>query len=199
MQASDPITTLSIDRLTRHIRLFGKFFRRLQQLDTAKFVELPSCNDMVLYYWSKVVEATNQRSGDMIQGARILSERLHRPRLDYSTLDSPVSVYPVRFLVQAMVLFKENLAKWTPFRKGGPITVTSTDNSLDDPFFTNIPSAALSQQYVEDSVRLLVTRFIPLNPSDLEGWMADPEEWVNEEDKENEHWEYELRVCSRIP
>jgi hypothetical protein len=28
--------------------------------------------------------------------------------------------------------------------------------------------------------------------------MADPEEWVNEEDKENELWEYELRVRSRI-
>ncbi|KAF8557000.1 ARM repeat-containing protein [Imleria badia] len=159
MPASDPITTLSIERLTRHIRAFGKFFRRLQQLDPAKFVELPACNDMVLYYWSKVVEATNHRSGDMIQ-------------------DSPAAVYPVRFLVQAMVLFKENLARWTPFRKGGPVTETT-----------------LSQQFVEDSVRLLVTRFIPLNPSDLEGWMADPEEWVNEEDKEDEQWEYELRPC----
>lgn len=29
---------------------------------------------------------------------------------------------------------------------------------------------------------------------DLEGWMEDPEEWVNLEDKENEQWEYELRV-----
>jgi hypothetical protein len=25
--------------------------------------------------------------------------------------------------------------------------------------------------------------------------MSDPEEWVNFEDKENEQWEYELRVC----
>lgn len=78
MPASDPITMLSIERLTRHIRAFGKFFRRLQQLDPAKFVELPACNDMVLYYWSKVVEATNQNSGDMIQGSRILSRRIHR-------------------------------------------------------------------------------------------------------------------------
>ncbi len=39
-----------------------------------------------------------------------------------------------------------------------------------------------------------MTRFIPLNPSDLEEWMADPEEWVNAEEKENEQWEYELRV-----
>ena len=78
MPTSDPITTLSIDRLTRHIRVFGKFFRRLQQLDSEKFVELPACNDMVLYYWSKVIEATNHRSGDMIQGTRKLLERVHR-------------------------------------------------------------------------------------------------------------------------
>ena len=45
-----------------------------------------------------------------------------------------------------------------------------------------------------DAVKILVTRFIPLNPSDLEEWMADPEEWVNTEEKENDQWEYELRV-----
>jgi hypothetical protein len=35
---------------------------------------------------------------------------------------------------------------------------------------------------------------MPLNPTDLEQWMADPEEWVNNEDKENDLWEYEIRV-----
>ncbi|KAH7887621.1 ARM repeat-containing protein [Phlebopus sp. FC_14] len=143
---SDTFTTASVDRLTRHVRVYGKFFRRVQQLDAGKFVELPSCNDVVLYYWDK-----GNSSG---------------------------AVFPVRFLVQAMVLFKENLARWTPFRKGGPTTETT-----------------LSQQFVEDAVRLLVTRFIPLNPADLEGWMTDPEEWVNEEDKESDQWEYELRPC----
>ena len=50
---------------------------------------------------------------------------------------------------------------------------------------------------MEDAVKLLVTRFIPLNPTDLEKWMADPEEWVNMEEKDNDLWEYELRVrCS---
>jgi hypothetical protein len=57
-------------------------------------------------------------------------------------------------------------------------------------------SLALSQEFVENAVQLLVTRFIPLNPSDLEGWMKDPEEWVNAEEKDNEMWEFELRVCS---
>jgi hypothetical protein len=54
--------------------------------------------------------------------------------------------------------------------------------------------SALSQPFVQNAVQLLVTRFIPLNASDLEGWMNDPEEWINLEDQENDQWEYQLRV-----
>lgn len=57
--SSSLVTQRSIDFLTRHIRLFGKFFRRLQQLAVNRFVALPLCSDLVLYYWSKVVQATN--------------------------------------------------------------------------------------------------------------------------------------------
>ena len=52
----------------------------------------------------------------------------------------------------------------------------------------------LSQSFVEDAVRLLVTRFIPLDPADLEEWMTDPEGWVNMEERDNDLWEFELRV-----
>jgi hypothetical protein len=35
---------------------------------------------------------------------------------------------------------------------------------------------------------------MPLNPTDLENWLADPEEWLSVEDKENDQWEFEIRV-----
>lgn len=57
-----------------------------------------------------------------------------------------------------------------------------------------IPPPALSQEFVQNCVTLLVTRFMPLNTADLENWMADPEEWVHLEEKENDQWEYEMRV-----
>jgi hypothetical protein len=53
---------------------------------------------------------------------------------------------------------------------------------------------ALSREFVEDAVRLIVTRFIPLSPSDIEDWVADPEEWMNMEDPDSEQWEFLLRV-----
>ncbi|KAF8746019.1 hypothetical protein AX14_004306 [Amanita brunnescens Koide BX004] len=149
----------TIGILTRHVRLFGKFFRRLQQLSHTRFVELPMCADLVLFYWSKVVDAT---SG---------------PR-EY-VADSDNTIYPVRFLVQGMVLFKESLAQWAPTRRDG----TPNRNTL-------------SREFVENAVKALITRFMTLNPSDLETWMNDPEEWVNLEDQENDQWEYEIRPCS---
>lgn len=56
---SKQLAERTVDSLTRHVRHLGKFFRRLQQLSVARFIVLPSCNDLVLYYWDKVVHAVN--------------------------------------------------------------------------------------------------------------------------------------------
>lgn len=59
----DPIAVQSINYLTRHIFVFGKFYRRMLQLDAGRFVTLPMSTDLVFYYWSKVVQATGSPSG----------------------------------------------------------------------------------------------------------------------------------------
>ncbi|KAJ3559178.1 hypothetical protein NM688_g492 [Phlebia brevispora] len=153
------LTELSIRTLTRHVVLFAKFFRRLQQLDATRFVLLPMSSDLILWYWNKVVEATGGPA-EYIE-------------------DSPTAVFPTRFLVLAMVLFKESLSHWAPERK----------DKKQNP-------QVLSKQFVVDAVRMLVLRFIPLKPADLEGWESDPEDWVNHEEQENDLWEYEIRPCA---
>ncbi|PFH52845.1 hypothetical protein AMATHDRAFT_1887 [Amanita thiersii Skay4041] len=152
----------SIDILTRHIRLFGKLFRRLQQLSHVRFTELPMCGDLILFYWNQVVNATSG-SPDFIA-------------------DSNNAIYPVRFLVQGMVLFKDSLGQWSESRSA---RMHGTPNKN-----------TLSKEFVETAVKVLITSFMPLNPSDLDNWVNDPEEWVNIEDKENDQWEYEIRPCS---
>ena len=62
-----PPALLTVEKITSHVRAFGKFFRRLQQLETKKFVLLPICTDIVLYYWSKVVQST-EVSPELING-----------------------------------------------------------------------------------------------------------------------------------
>lgn len=59
-------------------------------------------------------------------------------------------------------------------------------------------SIALTKEFVENAVQILVTRYIPLNPLDLEEWMADPEGWVNVEEQDNEQWVFEIRVSTNI-
>lgn len=43
--------------LTKHIRRFGKFYLRLASVDHKRLAELPNCSDMVMFYWTQIVEA----------------------------------------------------------------------------------------------------------------------------------------------
>lgn len=150
----------TMDLLSKRIRAYGKFYYRLAILGPARFVELPNCTDMIMFYWSEIEKATNAPP--------------------QSIADSNYAPYPVRFLVQGMALFKISASQWKPRNRDG---TPNTKNHL-------------SQQFVENAVRFLVTRFMPLNPHDLESWSNDPEEWLNTEDKENDQWEFEIRPCS---
>ncbi|KAF9569336.1 ARM repeat-containing protein [Agrocybe pediades] len=156
---ADPQSQKTLSVLTRHVKTFGKFFRRLQQLAPDRFVQFSASGDLILFYWAQVVDSTNYPA--------------------HFVADSDDSLFPVRFLVQAMVLFKESLSQFTPVRRSG------------------VPNAnVLSKDFVENAVRLLVTRFMPLNAADLQSWVEDPEEWVQLEDKENDQWEFEIRACA---
>ncbi|KAJ2920088.1 hypothetical protein MD484_g369, partial [Candolleomyces efflorescens] len=165
--------------LTKHITTFGKFFRRMQILNHQRFALLPMCGELVLFYWSQVVDASSQRDNSIAGEFSSISSQSTSPQI---SPDSDEVLYPLRFLVQGMALFKENLAQWSVLRRDG----TPNKNSL-------------SKEFVENAVRLLVSQFMPLNPSDLERWMADPEEWLNEEERDEEHWEYEIRACVFVP
>jgi hypothetical protein len=52
-------TRRTVITLTKHLRVFGKFFRRLQQLSSERFASLPLSNELVLFYWSEIVDSTN--------------------------------------------------------------------------------------------------------------------------------------------
>lgn len=102
------------------------------------------------------------------------------------------------------MLFKESLAQWTPERKDGSLNsegtvfsssmIASGIGKADKPTLNIVSLIVLSKDFVEGAVRLLVTRFIPLKVADLEGWQEDPEDWVNHEERDNDMWEFEIRV-----
>jgi hypothetical protein len=116
---------------------------------------------------------------------------------DSSTLDAQDAVFPVRFIVQFMALFRESLAQWAPERRDGSQNENGTILHILLQWISSPRwSEVLPQSFVESAVKLLVTQFIPLKPNDLEAWMQDPEDWVNLEEKEEAQWEFELRVSA---
>lgn len=108
---SDRAVSDAVAGLSALIRTLGKFFRRLQQLSASRFVGLQATNTLVMYYWGKVVQSLNDSAPTY--------GLLYRPLSNIQLLtyfprpDSPLAVYPLRFLVQGMVLFKDNLAQWS--------------------------------------------------------------------------------------
>ncbi len=69
-----------------------------------------------MFYWSLVVQATSGEPG-LIEG--LCLKPFNESNANARVLDSPTAVYPVRILVQGMVLFNENLAQWVPTKKDG--------------------------------------------------------------------------------
>lgn len=65
-----PQSRAFVEILTKHIRHIGKFFRRLSQLSHVRFVELPGCGDLIMFYWDHVARAVAGPS-ENIQGLNV--------------------------------------------------------------------------------------------------------------------------------
>lgn len=115
---TDAISQRALDLLTRHVRVFGKVFRRMQRDNPTHFVSLPTCGDLVLYYWSKVVQATSGPPEQIAGAAFLLQPNKGVVKAD-AVIDSALVVFPVRVLVQGMALFRDSLAQWAPTKKDG--------------------------------------------------------------------------------
>lgn len=82
---SEPIANRCVVTLNRHVYLFGKLFRRLQAPDAPGFIKLPLSDDLVHYYWSKVVQATDSPA-NYIEGMIFTSiHYIHIPYEPYQT------------------------------------------------------------------------------------------------------------------
>jgi len=171
----DPSTAASLLRLTKHVRLFGKYFRRTQMFSTARFVHLPESRQLVMFYWEKVVVAT-QAPGQAIA-------------------DSDGALYPVRFLTQALSIFKESLAQWSPRKKATSQTIgwSLLARRIHTAKLRDIVEE-LPPEFVTSAVQLFMNQLMLMDETDLNKWLEDPEEWINMEESDNDAWEFGIRV-----
>lgn len=121
-------TNKTVSMLARHLRMFGKFFRRLQQLASERFALLPPSSDLVMFYWSQIVDSTSSPQNLVSGMVQTLFVSLYDSN---SFSDSDNALFPVRFLVQGLVLFKDNLPQWVPVRKNGAPNKNSMAATFD--------------------------------------------------------------------
>lgn len=79
--------------------------------------------------------------------------------------------------------------------KKGAITLKLKNDKTE---INNIINKLTVETFTPDAILhlcdIIINWYLRLRPSDLEGWMLEPEEWSNEEDSSS--WEYQIRPCA---
>jgi hypothetical protein len=188
------VEAASVKWLSKHIRTFGKMFRRLQQLDKNRFVNLPNCTPLVLYYWNQVVLSTQAPVASVQGQFGYVNHLINTPhsivRFASCDVSSTISSSGYGFVPEQSVCMgtfhQEGYSE-----RNWCVVSSRTDKSAK-------PMQVMPASDVQEAVKILVTQFIPLKMTDLQEWEQNPEQWVNEEDNENDQWEYELRVSHGV-
>ncbi|KAF8826887.1 hypothetical protein HHX47_DHR5000875 [Lentinula edodes] len=172
-----PQTLMTHQILAKHIRRFGKFYLRMASVEPRRMAVLPGCSDAVMFYWSQIVEAANN-------------------------LPAIKGTMPPRLYILFDFWFKDLFSSRIWLANGRLIDEMDRRTKMvcykQIPLFstTEINDSVLTANFIDDAVKIIITRLLPLTKDDLEGLEQDPEEWVNAEEQENQQWGYELRPCS---
>jgi hypothetical protein len=166
----DRVARQSVGQLTRHVRLFGTFFRRLQQLSPRRFLQLPMCTELVLYYWDKVVHASYQPP-ELIAGSLRVLLCNAMTSTDDRYLDMDEAVYPVRFLVQALIIFKDNLVQWSPRRNTTPGAQSSSAHGILVTLIAELPLCTSSIERVRRGGGDAFAWAFPSTNTSRSGWL----------------------------
>ncbi|GHJ86997.1 hypothetical protein NliqN6_3399 [Naganishia liquefaciens] len=143
----------TLKSLTKFIRAIGKFYENMMHIDPKAFAAIDGTVNAVGWWWGEV--ATAVQRGEMPQD------------------DDETALYPKRFMLLGLVLFKNILP------------VLSTDHKH---IFTD--------NFVSEAFHLIVDKLLPLNTQDWQSWQDDPEEWFVTQMDVGLAWSYEFRPCA---
>ncbi|CCE82967.1 Piso0_002737 [Millerozyma farinosa CBS 7064] len=161
----------SSDLLERYVKCYSKLYLNLINNNPTSFVLLPSSKDILTSYTSLLA----QRSEDV-----------------YNSTDEN-NFWEVLALKGLLILKK--IVTYI-YKKGAVTLRQNTDkneiynaiNMLSTQFFT--------PEVIQELCDLVITWYLRLRPSDIEGWLLEPEEWCNEDLSSS--WEYQIRPCAEV-
>nr|ODN85642.1 hypothetical protein L203_04892 [Cryptococcus depauperatus CBS 7841] len=151
--ASDKV----LKSMTKHLRAIGKWWRVMLSLDPKRFCQFDGITTGIGWWWGEVGRVVAETNGAIVND-------------DFDT-----SLYPKRFLLLGLLLFKDIL----------PILAAEHHDT-----------SVFTSDFILSAFHLLVDKFLPLNSSDLEALEDEPEEWLIGESMDEEAWAFELRPCA---
>ncbi|KAI5283870.1 hypothetical protein KEM54_001774, partial [Ascosphaera aggregata] len=171
-------------QLRKHLLQLSKFHLDMITRHPAAFVLLPDSISLIQSYWRLVVEL-GQNYGitdisqigigaDFMDEERTFTEKVGLKALLIVRACVRLAFYPIQ-----------------TFKYPKP-----EDKEEKNQAVSTIKTHLLSDEFVVEVMELLVTKFFRFNPSDLEMWQDDPEEWERLEEEISDAWEFSIRPCA---
>ncbi|ODV68491.1 ARM repeat-containing protein [Hyphopichia burtonii NRRL Y-1933] len=159
----------SSDLLERYVKSYSKLYVNLINSNPTSFILLP-CSQDIMTTFLTLLE----------QKAEVIYE---------STEDN--DFWEV-LAIKGLIILKRLM---TYIYKKGAITLKQrNDREEVTHAITKLSKEFFTPQVVQHLCDLIINWYLRLRPSDLEGWLLEPEEWCNEELSTS--WEYQVRPCA---
>lgn len=185
-QAGNPHLAL----IEKHMVQLAKLHHEMARDHPAAFALLPNSIDLVHAYW-ELVKSFGETFGS--KEAVITAVASARIGTDGDADDNKPSTENLALkgllIIRACVKMVHNPAQSFKYR-------TPEDKEEKAQASEIIQQGLLSNEFVQEVMEALVTRFFVFRASDLREWEEEPEEWEKHEEGDGEDWEFSVRSCS---
>lgn len=159
----------SSDLLERYVKSYSKLYVNLINHNPTSFVLLP-CSQEIVSTFMTLLESK--------------AEAIYNSKEENDFWET--LALKGFLILKKMVNYVYKQGAVTLKQRNDKDEVNNAINKLKTEFFT--------KDVIFNLCDLIITWYLRLKPSDLEGWLLEPEEWTNEELSSS--WEYQVRPCA---
>ncbi|KAI9669273.1 MAG: hypothetical protein M1829_005151 [Trizodia sp. TS-e1964] len=167
----------------KHLIQFSKLHLEMAQMHPAAFALLPGSVQLAASYWA-LVSSFGENFGSTLSSP---SGRM-QDETDEKSLEEKLSLKGLLILRSCVKMVFSPTQTFKYKRHEDKVEKHLSIELMKTSIFTD--------NFVQNIMETLITRFFVFRASDLRDWEEDPEEWEKKEDGEGESWEFSIRPCS---
>lgn len=176
--------------LEKNMLQLAKLHHEMAKSHPAAFVLLPNSLDLVQAYWGLVKEFGETFGSKEAVTNAVASSNIGTDG-DADDEKSATEKMALRglLILRACVKMVHSPAQTFKYR-------TPEDKEEKNRATETVKQQLLGQQFVQEIMEIIVTKFFVFRASDLKEWEEEPEEWEKREEGDGEDWEFSIRSCS---